>query len=175
MLAQLKIAWRHLLRHKGHSLLNVLGLTVGMACCLLILLFVRYELSYDRFYPDQDRIYRVTVDWQNPGAELEHWSNSPTPLGPALVQQIPEVVAFTRLRPYPEGSLPGRVAVSYRNERQFYDWLFWADPGIFRVLGYPLVAGDARTALAGPNEVVLTESTARRYFGDEDPLGKVLR
>jgi putative ABC transport system permease protein len=171
----LKIAGRHLLKHKGHSLINILGLALGMACCLLILLFLRYELSYDRFHPAHERVFRVTQDWQNPGGEPEHWASTPHPLGPTLAKEMPEIVAVTRLRPYPEGSLPGKVAVSYRNERQFYDQFYWADADTFRVLGFELVKGDPETALAGPNQVVLPESTARRYFGDEDPMGKVLR
>lgn len=172
----LKIAWRHVLKHKGHSLINILGLALGMACCLLILLFVRYELSFDRLSPDAGRVYRVTLDWENtPGSEIEHWAATPHPLGPALAKEIPEIEAVTRLRPYTEGSIPGKAAVSYRNDRQFYDMFLWVDADVFRVLGYPMVQGDPKTALAGPNQVVLTESTARRYFGGENPLGKVLR
>lgn len=171
----LKIAARHLVKHKGHSLINILSLTLGMACCLLILLFLRYELSYDRFHPDAERIYRVTEEFEIPGQELDFWSTSPPMMGPTMKAEMPEVEAFTRLMPYFEGGLPGRVAVSYRNERQFYDWFYWVDSSFFRVFDSPMVAGDAHTALAEPNTVVLSESTARKYFGDENPLGKVLR
>jgi putative ABC transport system permease protein len=171
----LKIATRHLLKHKGHSLINILGLALGMACCLLILLFLRHELTYDRFFPDSDRIFRFVEDWDTPGEKLEQWATSPPMLAPTLIQEVPEIVGAVRLMPYFEGSLPGRVAVSYRNERQFYDWLYWADGDVFRVLGLPMVTGDPKTALVEPNSAVLTESTARRYFGDENPIGQVLR
>lgn len=170
-----KISVRHLLKHKGHSLINILGLALGMACCLLILLFLRHELSYDRFYPDAERIYRVTQEFEIPGQGRDSWSTSPPMLAPTLKQEMPEIVETVRLLPYFEGGLPGRVAVSYRNERQFYDWFYWADPSFFRIFSRPMVAGAAETALLEPNTVVLTESTARKYFRDEDPLGKVLR
>ncbi len=171
----LKIAGRHLLKHKGHSLINLLGLTLGMACCLLILLFLRHELSYDRFYPDAERIYRVTEEFEIPGQEIDYWSTSPPKLGPTLKAEMPEIEASTRMMPYFEGGLPGRVAVNYQNQRQFYDWFYWVDSTFFQVFHRPMVAGDADTALLQPNTVVLTASTARKYFGDENPLGKVLR
>lgn len=171
----LKIAARHLVKHKGHSLINVLGLALGMACCLLILSFLRHELSYDRVYPGAERIYRVTMDFEIPGQGPDFWSTSPPMVAPALTEQMPEVAEAVRMLPYFEGGLPGRVAVSYRNERQFYDWFYWVDPSFFRIFTLSMVAGDPDTALAEPNTVVLTESTARKYFGGESPLGKVLR
>jgi putative ABC transport system permease protein len=171
----LKIATRHLLKHKGHSLINILGLALGMACCLLILLFLRHELTYDRFYPEHERIFRIVEDWQTPGDALEQWATSPPMLAPTMIQEVPEIEGAVRVMPYFEGSLPGRVAVSYRNERQFYDWFWWADGDVFRILPLPVVSGDPKTMLVEPNSVVLTRSTARKYFGGENPLGKVLR
>ncbi|HWM91681.1 MAG TPA: ABC transporter permease [Thermoanaerobaculia bacterium] len=171
----LKIAARHLVKHKGHSLINVLGLTLGMACCLLILLFLRHELSYDRSWADMDRIYRVTEDWQLHGQEPDFWSTSPPRLAPTLKEDMPEIEEAVRLFPYFEGGLPGRVAVSYGTDKLFYDRFYWADPGFFRIFTLPAVEGDADTALVEPNTVVLTASTARKYFGNESALGKVLR
>jgi putative ABC transport system permease protein len=172
----LKIAARHLVKHKGHSLINILGLALGMACCLLIVLFVRYEMSYDQFFQGHDRAFRVTQDWQTPGGRPEQWAATPPMLGPTLAKEFrPEVTAAARLMPYFEGSLPGKVAVSYRNQHQFYETFYWADSDIFRILPFPMVSGDPNTALAAPNQVVLTESAARKYFGDENPIGQVLR
>lgn len=171
----LKIAARHLVKHKGHSLINILGLSLGMACCLLILLFLRHELSYDRAWADADRIYRVTEEWQIPGQEADFWAISPPRLAPTLLEEMPEeVVEAVRLFPYFEGSLPGRVAVSHA-DRQFFDRFFWVDPGFFRIFTLPAVAGDPQTALVEPNSVVLSASTARKYFGGESALGRVLR
>lgn len=169
----LKIAMRHLVKHKGHSLINILGLTLGMACCLLILLFLRHELSYDKSWADADRIYRLTEDWQIPGQEADYWSTSPPRLGPTMKEEMPEIAEAVRLFPYFEGGLPGRVAVS-SGEKHFYDLFYWSDPGFFRIFNLPAAEGDADTALVEPNTVVLSASTARKYFGGENAVGKVL-
>jgi putative ABC transport system permease protein len=171
----LKIAVRTSVKHKGHSLINILGLALGMACCLLILLFLRDELSYDRHHPDADRIFRITEDMQMTGQAPDSMAITPAPVAPALLQDFPEIKAAARLMPYPEGALPGKLAISYRNEKQFYELLFFADPSIFEILSLPLVEGDPAKALAAPNAVVISQSAARKYFGDDPALGKVLR
>lgn len=171
----LRIAVRNLLKYKGHSLINILGLALGMACCLLILLFLRDELSYDRFHRGTDRIYRITVETTLPGQQTTHGAIAPRPLAPALVEEVPEIIDGVRLMPYFEGALPGKVAVSYRNEKQFYDPFSYVDASIFRVFTIPLIEGDPESALVQPNTVVISESTARRYFGSDEVVGKVLR
>jgi putative ABC transport system permease protein len=171
----LKIAVRHLLKHRGLSLINVLGLTLGIACCLLILLLVRHELSYDRFHRDADRVYRVTEVWEVPGRDPDYWAISPPRLGPTMKSELPGVVEVTRLFPYFEGSIPGDVAVSYGIDRQFYDRFYWVDSSFFRIFTLPMIEGDADTALVEPNTVVVSASAARRYFGEESALGRVLR
>lgn len=170
----LKIAVRTLVKHKGHSLINILGLSLGMACCLLILLFLRDELSYDRFHQDADRIYRVTEEMAL-GGNTDRMAIAPEPLARVLLEDIPEITAAARLMAYPEGALPGKLAVSYRNEKQFYDLLFFSDPSIFDVLTLPLLEGDPARALVAPNAVVISESSARKYFGAGKALGQVLR
>jgi putative ABC transport system permease protein len=173
-----KVAFRGLLKHKGHSLINILGLALGMACCLLILLFLRDEVGYDRFHERADRVFRITHEVGFPKQPVLHAAITPISLAPALRKEMPEIAAATRLIPYFEGSLPGKAAVSYRtgrDERQFYEAFFWADPDIFRVFTFPLVAGNPQGQLAAPNTVVLSESAARKYFGDEPALGKTLR
>ncbi|HBL30246.1 MAG TPA: hypothetical protein DD490_25720 [Acidobacteria bacterium] len=171
----LKVAARHLLKHKGTSLIHLLGLTLGVACCLLILLFVRDELSFDRSFSQPDRLFRITEEAGLPGQEPKHAAITPPRLAPVLAQEMPEIAEAARLLPYFEGSLPGKAAISYRNEKQFYDSFFWADPNIFRLFTLPMVEGDADKALTAPNTVVLGAATARRYFGTASPLGKVLR
>jgi putative ABC transport system permease protein len=170
-----KIAVRNLWRYKGHSLINVLGLAMGIACCLLILLFLRDEVGYDRFHDRPDRVFRITQDVSFPGQPELHAALTPIVMTPVLAREIPEMAAVARLVPYFEGALPGKAAVSYRNQHQFYEPFFWTDASLFRVFTLPLVAGDAATALAKPNTAVLAESTARKYFGDEPAVGKVLR
>lgn len=171
----LKIFWRNLRKYKFHSTLNILGLAVGIACCLLILLFVLDELSYDRFHEKSDRIHRLSLTLQPPGQEPKHTAITAYPMGPTLEEDIPEVMETARLMPYFEGGVPGRAAVSYRQQQRFYDRLFFADPAILEIFTLPMPRGNPETALNDPFTAVLTESAVRRYFGDADPIGKILR
>lgn len=170
-----KVTVRSLLRYKGHSLINILGLALGMACCILLLLFMRDELSYDRFHAHAGRIYRVTQEIEVPGQPVMNAAVTSPPLAAALRQEIPGIQAAARVRPYFEGSVPGRVAIRYNADKQFYDRFFWVDPDLFRVFTFTWLEGDPAKALAAPNRLVLSESMARKYFGDEKALGKVLR
>ena len=157
----LKIAFRTLHRNKSYAAINVLGLAVGMACCLLILLFVRDELSYDRFHEKSDRIYRIVSDWGDfsvPATNL--------PLVEALHTDYPGL-AMARLIPF-EGLMQHEDR-RFREER-----LLFANPAVFDVFTFPLVRGDPATALTRPFTVVLTEAMAQKYFPGEDPLGQTL-
>ncbi len=143
-----KITVRSLLRYKGHSLINLLGLALGMACCILLLLFLRDELAFDRFHANAEQIYRVTQEVAVPGQPVMNAAVTSPPLGPALRQEIPEVQAAARVRPYFEGSVPGRVAIRTNlrqgGDKQFYDRFFWVDPDLFRVLTYEWLEGIRR-------------------------------
>ncbi len=154
-----KIALRHVGREKGYSVINVLGLAIGMACCLLILLFVRDELSYDRFHEKGDRIVRVV---------RETSVMSPAPLGPALADDLPEVEAYVRFVEQSEVVVTGPGGDSFR------ETILAADSTIFDVFSFALVSGDPHRALRNPDEVLLTESLARKYFGEENPIGQPL-
>jgi putative ABC transport system permease protein len=156
----LKIALRNLRRHAGYSLINILGLAIGMACCILILLYVQGELSYDRYHDQADRIYRV-VDRMN--------ANSPHALAPALQNDFPEIEEYTRFKP------PFGVWMMRYEDRVFYEGsVYSTEASVFDLINFPLVQGDPNTALQDPNAVVLTESMVRKYFGDENPMGKIL-
>ena len=155
----LKVAVRHLLRHRLYSLINIAGLAVGMAACILILLLVRDELSYDRHHEKADQIYRVL---QGRSARTSY------PPGAILRDAVPEVVEMVRLCKW------GRL-VSYSEKRFEEQDFIYADPNVFAVFTFPLLKGDPQTALAEPFSIVITEEMARKYFGDEDPVGKVLR
>lgn len=169
----LKIAVRNLLKHRGYSAINVLGLAIGIACFLLILLYVRDELSYDRYHEDADRIYRIAEIIE--GAEES--ASVPFPVGETLVADYPDFVeTSTRFFNFQAPNVtmvyedPSGQRVSF-TERGF----FLADSTLFDVFSFKLLAGDPQTALAQPNTVLITESMATKYFGDENPLGKTLR
>lgn len=162
----LKIAFRNLKRQKVSTAVNVAGLAIGLATCILIMLYVQDELSYDRYNEKADRIFRVGLKLQLDGKDLG---------GPSLGQnaardlreEFPEVLKATRIRG--EGEF-----VSYGTTVFRQDNLLLADSSFFDIFTIPFLKGDPKRALTEPNTVVLTEETARKYFGNQDPIGKVL-
>lgn len=152
----LKTAWRNLLRHKLFSMINISGLAIGMACCILITLFVRDELSYDRYHEKGERIYRVLGP------------RTCFPLGAVVRDAVPEVSETVRF------TFKWKRLVSYKTKRFEEPAFVYADPNVFQVFSFPLIKGDPRTVLANPLSIVITEEIARKYFDDEDPIGKVL-
>ncbi len=170
-----KIAWRNLQKKKVYSVINILGLGVGMACCLLIFMFVQDELSYDNYHEKGDRIYRVTHGSSSPegvteGSEAEPfwvWGNAP--VGPALKQEFPEIEKIVQF------SGRSDLLLSYGETTQQEDGVFFMDSTVFDVFSWELIEGNPKTALVAPFSIVLTESTAKKYFGDEDALGKTLK
>ena len=169
----LTIAFRNLLKHKGYSAINVFGLAIGIACFMLILLYVQDEISYDRYHEDADRIYRIAEIIE--GAEES--ASVPLPVGETLVTGYPDyVLAKTRFFNFQVPSTP----VSYESEsgekiRFTESGFYYTDSTLFDVFDFELLEGDARTALARPNTMLVTASTARKYFGDDDSIGKTLR
>jgi len=163
----LKIAFRNLLRHKLYSLINVLGLALGMACCLLIVLFVQDELSYDKFHKKAEQIYRVAkIERRND--ELVNYPLIFPVVAPKLREEFPEVLNAVRFDPQLS------ILIS-REGRQFLEQrFFYADSNVFDVFTFPLVKGDPKTALKEPYTLVLTEEMAEKYFAKEDPLGQTL-
>ena len=164
-----KIALRNLLKSKGYTFINVAGLAVGLACCLLILLFVRDELGYDRHHEKADQIYRITLEALLGEQEI-NGPISPAPMAQALVNDYPEIVQATRLFDF-----SGETFVRYEDKRFVEERFFFGDSTVFDVFTFPLLRGDPETALLEPNTVVLTESTARKYFGEDDPMGQTIR
>jgi putative ABC transport system permease protein len=164
----LKMAFRTIKHSKGYSLINVTGLAVGIASCLLILLYVQHELSYDRFHEKAERICRIGFK-ANLGTNSFSVADGPAPLAEALRNDLPEVAQVTRL-------FRIRNTFVRYEDRQFKEKsLFYADPNIFEVLTLPLIAGDPATALSQPDSVVITPKIAEKYFGSTEVLGKVLR
>lgn len=167
----LKIAYRNLLKKKVYSLINIVGLGIGMACCVLIFMFVQDELSYDNYHEKGDRIYRLTHGYSSPeGAEAEPfwvWHNAP--VGPAMQEYFPEVEKIVQF------SGRSDLLLSYGETTQQEDGVFFMDSTVFDVFSWGLIKGNPQTALVAPFSIVLTKSTAEKYFGDEDPLGKTLK
>ncbi len=164
-----KISIRNLKKHKAYTFINVFGLAFGMACCIAIALFVRDEMLYDRFFDDAERIYRVALDVGFQGDEMQTAYTS-RPLGPTLKTDLPEVEQATRLWRDPTGSM----IVRYEDRRFSEEAVFFADSNFFDVFAIPFIRGDAKTALREPYTIVLTQSTARKYFGEADPIGRRL-
>ena len=163
----LTIALRNILRHRLYSLINIAGLGVGLACAIVITLFVRDELSYDKWIAGSENLWRVEVTYHVPGrsdAIITAQTSMPIPI--AMRDQIPEVRSATRLV---------RESMSLTSgDRQFSEHMGVADPNFLQVIPLPLVEGDPRTVLAGPENLVISQSAARKYFGNADPIGKTL-
>ncbi len=170
----LTITLRNLMQHKVYTLINILGLAIGLACCILLLLFVQDELRYDRFHENADRIYRITFDMKLPNQPRKHFAITTPLLAPVLEEDFPEFESVARLEPYFEAALPGKGAISY-GENEFNDQFYWTDGDLLEVFSFPLLQGSPETALKNPGTAVVTESAGRRYFGDEGPVGKRLK
>ncbi len=160
-------ATRNLTKHRFYSIINVLGLAIGMTCCLLIFLYVQHELSYDSFHAKADRIYRVVTDIKTP-TETLNISSTSAPMAAYLKTDFPEVADMVRLDD--AGLLIQRGEKTFQEDQSMF-----ADSTFFRVFDFPLLQGNPNTALVAPFSIVLTEDAAKRYFGDEDPMGQRLR
>ena len=166
----LKVALRNLLRQKVYALLNILGLAVGIACCLFIFLFVKHELSYDRYHEYAGRIYRVTIDGEIGGSRFDSAALA-APTAPALMEDYPEVLEATRLYQV-EGQLERFIKYGEQNFKE--PRVIFADGNVFNVFTFSFLRGDPQTALTQPYTIVITRSMARKYFGSEDAVGKRL-
>jgi len=162
-----RISLRKIRRQKGYSVINIAGLAVGLACSVLMMLWVREELGFDRFHANRDSIYRVVTETRNETAVALD-ARAPTPLGPAVKAEFPEVLDFCRYRTNKS------YGIRLGDKASFEDVIGIADPSFFTMFTFPFLKGDPKRALEGPRSVVVTESLARKFFGDEDPMGKLL-
>lgn len=169
---EMTLAVRKLLRQKIYTGINIVGLAIGMSCCLVILLIVNDEFSYDRFHKNADRLYRITLDARVQDREFIT-ARSSGPVAASLRENLPEVEATTHLRA--RGGTPvSDCAVRY-GDKAFNEYLlFFADSSFFKVFSCEVLEGDAQTFLTQPNTIVITDATARKYFGDEPALGRIL-
>src|ERR1700722_7754476 len=154
-----KIAFRNIVRHKAFATINIAGLAIGMACSIFILLWVQHELSYDKFHKNADYIYRL------PGGGA---TNS-GPMVPELKAKIPAIKNFVRF------SQPTTTVFQMGAKRFEEKSVFYADSTLLQVFSFPLINGNAETALTRPDAVLITEDMAKKYFGNEDAMGKMLK
>ena len=164
----LKITLRTIAKNKVYSALNILGLALGIAACIFIVQYVSYERSYDTFHENFDDLYRIRYKVYR-GNELNIDCAAAVPrVGPFMKEKMPEVREFAR-------AFPTSNVVTFEDQRFREDRVHIVDPSFLKIFTFPLVLGDAETALTEPNTVVITESIAKKYFGDADPIGKMIR
>jgi len=165
----IKIAWRNLLNNKGYSAINIGGLALGIAACVLILQYVAFELSYEDFHTDKDRIYRVQQDRYDNGMLTTRWAAGAYAVGNDFKDAIPEIEEYVKL------ISTGDVVVETGDEVLKFDEVFYSSEAFFQIFSYPLKAGDPATVFKDPNTAALSESTARKIFGSTEVLGRSVK
>ena len=164
-----RIAWRNLWKDRFYSIINISGLALAAAAFLLIINYAKFEYSYEDFYKKADHIYRVTLDLYKDGAYVVTDCETHPPMGPALKKEIPEVKDFVRMQSMDLCEVTNPPHTAIRTDR-----VYAADPSVFSIFNYEFIQGDPAKALKGAMEVILTQSTARKLFGNADPIGKPL-
>jgi putative ABC transport system permease protein len=163
----LKVILRNLKEQKGYSFINIASLAIGLSCCLLIMLYIRYEFSYDKYHNDAQYIYRLVREHQG---ELTWYNSSEHPLAASLKEDFPEVVKATRVKKNDE------VGVVEHESKRFNEaGIYFVDQDFLDIFTFPLLSGDVRTALKEPFSVLITQEMAEKYLGNEEPMGKTLR
>jgi putative ABC transport system permease protein len=162
-----KTAWRNIRKNKLFSFINILGLSLGIATCFIIMLYVQDELSYDRFNKNANNIVRVIFNANLNGGKITESVTMP-PVAQTMKKDFPEVEDATRLLPW------GNSKILYKDKVYKDDFFAFADPNVFSIFTLPMIKGDPKTALLHPHSVVVTQSTAKKYFGNEDAIGKVI-
>ena len=163
----IKITLRNILRHKGYSFINITGLAVGMACCLLITLWVLDELSYDRFHENAPHLYRVEEN-QHYSGRLFHVNVTPYPIAPVMVEEFPEIRDAARY------VWAGGCLFKYGEKSFFENAVRAVDPSFLNMFTYPLIKGNKGSALQSPDSIIISQDIAVKYFGTEEPLGKII-
>tara|TARA_R110000796_G_scaffold88850_6_gene191968 strand:- start:26694 stop:29075 length:2382 start_codon:yes stop_codon:yes gene_type:complete len=162
----IKIAWRNLLANKAFSFINIIGLSIGLACCMLILLFTMDEVSYDRFHKNEANLYQLTCKVIESSGKENTYGIAGAIQGPSFARDIPEIKEFVRIRE--------NNSIIKKDGEVFYENISWVDPNFFDVFSFPMVEGNPNTALQNINSIVLTQEIAEKYFGNTDPMGKTI-
>jgi len=158
---------RNIRRHKGYSFINIIGLAAGLATCILIMIWVQDELSFDRFHEQAPHIYRIESNVNTPQG-IYHSPATPAPLAPAAQEEIPEIEYATRCSRF------GGMHIRYKDNVYFENIIHCVDPSFFHIFSFPMIKGDGAGNWDDPYSLILTEKTAQKYFGDEDPIGAVV-
>ena len=158
------ITWRNLVRNKINSSINIIGFAIGIACTILILLWVTDELSYDQYHEKADRIHRVTMKSTNTNIQFARIGSA---WAPVLQNEFPEIINTVRF--YKE-----QPNIKYENKSFDEERFFFTDASVFDIFSFPLVKGNPQTALQEPFSIVITEEMAAKYFDNEDAIGKIL-
>jgi len=164
----LKMAFRILKRNKGFSFINVFGLALGIACCILIFLWVQDEMSYDKFHNNIDQLHRVVQYQYRSDGSIDPWAVTSAPTGQFFKDNFPEVIDFARF------DTAGSLLVEYGEKKYYEDTVVFADPAFFKLFTFPILKGNRQNPLQNLHDIVITERIAQKYFGDEDPIGKVI-
>ena len=165
----LLVIYRNLVKHRAYTLINILGLALGMAAFIVIGAYVRFEKSYDRAYADADHIYRVESQFFKGDELTDDWPTSTNGYATAIKENIPGIASITRINWHNSERVVRYNKLKFREEH-----VCFADSNFFAFFSYPLLKGDPATVLSTTHSIVLSESAARKYFGDADPIGKAL-
>ncbi len=163
----IRTSLRHIRKHSAYSVLNVLGLTLGITSALFLIIYVSDELSYDRYHENADRIYRVSSKITEPDDQFT-WNVAQIPMGPQVVQDYPEVQSFVRFINMP------RALYKFEDKEFIEENFYYADSTLFDIFTFRVISGEVKSAARDPKKIVLTETVAGRYFGSSDPIGKTL-
>lgn len=160
----IKLTVRIIHRNKAFSIINIIGLSVGIACCFLILSWVRYELSYDRFHENSHEVYRVISEFRSSGGDINYTTTNQAPLAAILKDRYPEIVDSARALSWP-------IVVGTK-QKQFKERVWLVDPSLCDIFTFKFIGGDPNTALSDPHSIILTEHVAKKHFDEENPVGK---
>jgi len=163
----IKIVLRNMGKYRAYSLINILGLSIGMTCCILIVIFIRDEISFDRYHEKADRIYRLVNSFDFDTEFNRDYARSSAPFAPTLKKNFPEIEEAVRF-------FPRRMMVKSENTIYYEDGVFLADASVFSIFTFPLLQGDPESALQEPDTAVISESIFRKYFGDAEGMAKTL-
>lgn len=163
-----KTALRNLFKQKSFTFINVIGFAIGMTCFILILIFVLFELSYDKFFKQSDRIYRVAIERKYPD-KIRNWGRTAFPVAATFQEEFPEILQGTRLI-----TNNNALLITYKDKHIYNERVMFADANIFKVFDLTFVEGDPQSALVNPNSVVITEETAEVIFGDDEAMSQTL-
>ena len=170
-----KIAWRNLMKSKTFSFINIFGLSTGLACCLLIAIYLFHETSYDNYHKNINNLYQLGTTFVKDGKE-DRTPNTPAPMAQAMKNEFPEIAETGRIMPlFAEDKTLLQYKPDGKEPKSFYETRgYMADNSIFDVLTFDFVEGDSKTALTAPNTLVLSEEIAHKFFGNESAINKVI-